>query len=642
MQSPSKGRADNDTGSLSKDIHAPSQRFGSIRRKANRLRPKSWLSFARAAQETQWPRSVSTQLPKAASSSTIARSVISAPILTSTTNPSVARNEGVRYDAISDANLSDPYWNMHRHETATGNPNDSATAHTPQSSANVLSSDTEDQAGRSFSGILSKKRRITRLKAVFKDKFRPRSSFPNTTVQSEQANDGSQETEQGGDNLLGRRLTRRHHRAETIDHYKGKIQELTGNGHIRRKSVNNSKGVAESKEDEGPPLLGDLVDAPAADLAADHSDHESPFGSLTKSFASAVDKLDFYSNLPRNMSFLRSKSSLPNAKKSENNSDGPRGAEPGFPPISPTSPAQPFAQAVTAPAQPNSQVSQLEANSSVRPSLSAPSGSPPMSRQSLRSAQAELARRQSGPASMVFSNEKNGYVASAPVPGYPHGVNPLRMHPPTTMAIPPAEIGLSSSFKPAECPTPSMPPPPNPTTPGPDGDSDSDSTSLEDAPIYSPSLGDLSQYARGATPRSVNFTVARTSQASAPVPTPTRSPIKSRISAKGQFAGLKKSRSGISLFSRARRDAVAAHAGVNALTERDTNRMISNDGEKMVRKSKSLHFGLFKKAEQQDRIPSVPPSPFQPATPSPLRKVTRYDSQSTNAGSSPTTLSGKK
>ena len=611
--------------SAQKETEHGTQRFDSVRRRVHRLRPKSWLPFSRSApQETLYPRSFSTQLPKTASTSTVARSVISAPILTSTTNVSVARTEGVHCGEISEAAFSQSTWNSQVGWVAT----EDSPGLTPRS---ALSPVAEDKT-QVVNGAVLRKGGIIRLKNVIKR--RVRSSPSQRPAHQQQTDRRAEEAEATANSSLRRDISRR--RAETINLYKGKIKGLTGNGHIRRKSVNPNSPV-DSVEERDPPLLGDITDVPLTDLGAGDnvSDHGSPFGSLTKSFASAVDKLDFYSTLPRNMSFLRSRSSFFNLKKGDREDAYSKAANQNFPLISPSKPAPPINQPIAAAVQTRSLAPPTQGRGSNWNPKVPQRGVPTIS-----TARTDAARRRSGPSPMVFSNEKNDYVAAAPAPSYPGGVNPLRMHPPDTMASRPSVPDRSSSAK-----TPGGgPPPANFEAQGPaasaDVDTDSETTSLEDAPIYSPSLGDLSQYARD-TPRSAASVSAELRIDQTMNPTPTRSPAKNRIPTKKQGL-LKKSRSGISLFSRSKADSNLMGEGRNALHQLDANQKVCN-GEKMVKKSKSLHFGtLFKKEAQSDLLPSMPPSPFQPATPSPLRKVMRYGSQSTKGGTSPTTLPIKK
>ncbi|KAJ9607546.1 hypothetical protein H2200_007624 [Cladophialophora chaetospira] len=494
-------------------------------------------------------------------------------------------------------------------------------------------------------GTPLKRRRMLRLRNIIRSKIRSGHPQAQTVaVQKEQTERAKQETGQISTTALKRDMSCR--RAETINLYKGKLKGLTGNGHIRRKSINTTKSTADSTGDADPPLLGDIIDVPTTDSAAERSDVDSPFGSLTKSFASAVDKLDFHSTLPRNMSFLRSKSSFFNPKKG--NGDGTMSKESG-PQSTPTPPARPAPAPALYPIVPPSPTTSAtptpEGGSRSLPSVprrDPPQASKAQDPRSTQPNQSDRNSRRGAPTPIVFSNEMNGYVASKPVSGYPRGVNPLRMHPPDTMAFQPCDSDRTASVLPVDKGTPQNGSRPQTIAPAAEIDTDSDSVSLEDAPIYSPSLGDLSQYARD-TPRSANVTFSENSNRQAPVPTPTRSPIKNRVQAKGAGGVLKKSRSGVSLFGRSKQDRDQTGTG-GALSQRDPNQKIGNGTGNVVKKSRSLHFGgLFKKDEQSDLQPTtMPSSPFQPATPSPLRKVMRYGSQSTKGGSSPTTLPTKK
>ena len=638
-KSPERTKPQQDTQIAQETLRIGTQRFDSIRRRAHRLRPKSWLHFSRPAQQIPYPRSISTQLPKTASTSTVARSVISAPILTSTTNVAVARTEGVHCGEISEAAFSQSTWDSQVGWVASGSQDAGGVLQRTSSKVGVRSPVIEDKANKLVEGTPSKKGRIVRLKNVLKTRIRTRNQTPqpgasSSLSQLQQGGSKSAEDEEIKCQSLRRDLSRR--RAETINLYKGKIKGLTGNGHIRRKSV-NIKGATQPGGEEDPPLLDDIIDFPTTDFITS-SDNESPFGSLTKSFASAVDKLDFYSTLPRNMSFLRSRSSFFSLKKGDKD-DGPsKSTEPHFPVISPSMPAPPISQPIAASAQADPPARPDHGSSSMRQFPVPERGMPTISK-----AQGHDTRRRSGPSPIVFSSEKNGYIASTPIPGYLRGINPLRMHPPHTMAVPPSEPDRSASAMPGNSHTPPNRSKPRTVVPPVEVDTDSEAGSLDDAPIYSPSLGDLSQYSRD-TPRSTAPPLSEPSKGQAMNPTPTRSPMKKRILTKGQSRPLKKSKSGISLFSRSKADSASSSEGRRVLNQRDANQKIGSNGEKTVKKSKSLHFGtLFKKDDQHDLIPSLPPSPFQPATPSPLRKVMRYGSQSTKDGSPPlTSLATKK
>ncbi|EXJ59118.1 hypothetical protein A1O7_06549 [Cladophialophora yegresii CBS 114405] len=500
----------------------------------------------------------------------------------------------------------------------------------------------ENGAHRRGDGTASKRGRILRLRNIIRNKVRTgRQRTQAATPDPQQMEKTDVQMRVNDQPALMRGSPSR--RAETVNLYKGKIKGLTSNGHIRRRSLNTTKSIAESKGVPDPPLLGDIIDVPTTDLAAEHSDNDSPFGSLTKSFVSAVEKLDFYSTLPRNMSFLRSRSSLFDLKKGDKAVSSPQKPGQLFPPISPSKPAPPISQPIAASSRAKVSAFSTPGSKARRRPPVPQRGVPSITNTSdARSKRDALAAGRSVLSPIVFSNEKIGYVASAAEFGEPEGVNPLRMHPPGTMVVPLAVANPTVPTIPADGSTPQAGSRPQATTPAAEMDTDSDSISLEDAPIYSPSLGDLSQYARD-TPRSGRIALSDTGKAQIAAPTPTRSPIKNRNSAKGQSGLLKKSRSGVSLFSRSKADNKSRVTG-GPLHQRDANQKMTNIAGNVVKKSRSVHFGgLFRKDEHVDLQPSsVPASPFQPATPSPLRKVMRYGSQSTGGGSSPTALSGRK
>jgi len=103
---------------------------GDSRRRAQRTRRLSWLPFTRSSSISQHPRSHSVHLPKVTSASTVARSVISAPVLTSTTNAKVARIEGVYCRELADLEFSQ----------SAGNSQADRHQHAQQSSGHALTS----------------------------------------------------------------------------------------------------------------------------------------------------------------------------------------------------------------------------------------------------------------------------------------------------------------------------------------------------------------------------------------------------------------------------------------------------------------------------------------------------------------------
>lgn len=638
-----------------KKTESKPQRLNTIRRRAHRLRPRSWLPFSRSAPNASYPRSASSQLPKTASSSTVARSVISAPILTSTTNVSVARTEGVYCEDMSDLDFSQSARNLQAGQVVASSQHSGEASQGRCDEAASLQPISRGSSQKRGDPSVSKKRRFLRLGNAIRSRISHAGSQQQTQVTRSPQENKKPEVLESPDGVdLNRNASRR--RAETINLYKDKIKGLTGREHVRQRSLDAAKRMPGSTNDvdADPPLLADGADGasdgshginlPSTDFVGEQSENGSPFGSLTRSFASAVDKLDLHWSLPRHMSFIRSKSSMFNLKKGDKDStSSPPQRRRDFPPISPSQPAPPVSQPIAASAP-----TQLPSSES----FDVP-GAPQDSTKSVLKTMAPKAQTDSTnsrrPHPMVFSNAKNGYVASDPIPGYPGGVNPLRMHPPDTMA---ADSSTQTRTARREPPAPDRPARPLATYfSGPstgsqpqypaylDSDESSDSGSLEGAPIYSPSMGDLSQYSR-ETPRSVSFSTAGKGRI-ADAATPTREPTKSSTPARGLAWPLKKSKSGVGLFSRSKNDSDASASGSSALSQGDANQKMGNG--KGVKKSRSLHFGgLFKRDEHTDLLPNMPPAPFQPATPSPLRKVVRCGSSSTKEGNSPTTQSGRK
>ncbi|KIX91904.1 uncharacterized protein Z520_12393 [Fonsecaea multimorphosa CBS 102226] len=624
------------------------QQFHSTRRRAHRLRPKSWLSFSRLSSQSPYPRSISTQLPKTSSTSTVARSVISAPVLTSTTNVSVARAERVHCGEISDVAFAQSTWNSQVGWVATSNQDPGETRRDAKAS--------DGPHGESLgppTGLTTPKRgRILRLKNAIRSRVRNGTSHPQSvTAQQEHDPETVGDVEGDQDPTLKRDLSRR--RAETVNLYKGKIKRLTGHGHIRRKSVIINKGAAEPRGGESPLLgRGDIIDVPTTDLAAEHSDNESAFGSLTRSFASAVDKLDFYSSVPHNMPFLKSRSSFFFPKKGEKGVGNRDEARRQFPPISPSKPAPPVAQAIAASSQSNL-LKTLDCGGHPQKLHSTPRPAEPHNPETheFKPDQEDNTAQQAAVAPVVFSAEKNGYVPAAPRAGCPRGVNPLRMHPPGAMAVAPSVPYRAVQALPVDRDALVDLPRGRTATPNSEDREGSDTTSLEDAPIYSPSLGDLSQYARD-TPRSTRAVPTGSSRDQKENTPSARSPVKKDLAVKGHVGPLKKSRSGVGLFSRSKAEKPSTTANRNGaeaespLYQRDGYQQgrSDNGNGRTVKKSKSLHFGgLFKRKDPSDVLPTMASSAFQPATPSPLRKVMRFGSQSTRGGgNSPTAPSAKK
>jgi hypothetical protein len=210
-----------------------------------------------------YPRSISVHLQKDTSSSTVARTVISAPILTSTTNSKMANQEGVHCGGFR-------------------------TDETTASDARMLAEKIQAEEAKAY---LENPRR--RFVDILKEKLRRRQEFEK----------------------LEEAVPISRKRAETMNLCKDKIKNLTGNGHIRRKSINPA--IAEQhlhrKESQAALITANQTIRETAHLEFDSQpDNDSHFGSLSRSFNSALEKLDFRAN---SVSFLCSRSSIFNMRK---------------------------------------------------------------------------------------------------------------------------------------------------------------------------------------------------------------------------------------------------------------------------------------------------------------------------------------
>ncbi|KAL6242050.1 hypothetical protein RBB50_010962 [Rhinocladiella similis] len=562
------------------------------------FRPLSWLPWSQSSLEPQYPRSQSVHLPKAPSTSTVARSVISAPILTSTTNVDVARAEGVVCGGISDMSFArtrwDPVvgWVALSPEEQDGDVPSSEYLGSRPPRLNVA------DGPKSPTITMSKKGRIIKLGDILRKKVK---GVP-VRLRSRRAASGVAHlsNEVTAEDAAGGSPDKRA-QVGILNLYKGKMRELTGNGHLKRLSLNGGKELAKARQD--PPLLSDFTNVPILDTeaSAEQDDNgESAFGSLTKSFASAVDKLDFHSPLQRNLPFLRSKSSFFTQKKAIYGDEaGSVDRQRQFPAMMAPTPA-------------------LEPQ--YPPPVAAVSGP-------LKTAANDLVAQNNAPTPVLFSTEANKYVDAKPLAGCPRGVNPLRMHPPDAFASPPQAGRPAISVSAGADPSASSPPQrqtPKPNTPS---DEEDDLASLEDAPIYSPSLGDLSQYARD-TPPSHRRGHPETSSPAPFNRTPTRVGMLPAKMTSTERHGrlLKKSRSG--LFSRSKSSKTITSKDnemASPLHQRDVNQQVNVNQEQTVKKSRSLQFGGLFRKNSQPNLGARRPSevPFQPATPSPLRNVTR-------------------
>lgn len=432
-------------------------------------RPLSWFSISNVL-KGHTSRNRSVQLP--------GKSIISRPILTSTSNAKVAEAEGVQYDNILP---NGPTWKK---------------VDTPSEKSNKLVD------------IVRTMRRKT-SSTEFTDDDYEKDELP-----------------------IEKGIERR--RAETKNLCNEKINKLTDNGRIKRKSIAQAETFTRDQDSTSRPGTNFVGIEPSSDFG---------FSSLTRSFASAVDKLDFYST-QSNMGGLPKSKSIFNFRKRDKEEKIVEVAE-------------------------NEEVKQVNNNVNEI--------NKPEDLLTLKEALAETKQNRSyyppisasDPEPTKFDAIKNAYIPTEPVANYPRGVNPLRMHTnPMQFAVAPPGVVL-----------------PNPQTTNRYGIIEEDEDLIEDAPIYSPSSGDLSQYNRFSP--SPTVTTQEEVQE-----TPTRMPGSRSYM---QRLGLKKSRSGLGLF--AKKTAAA-----------------KEEKQKIVRKSRSMHFGLFKREDDTE-------SNFQPISPSPLRSV---------------------
>lgn len=219
---------------------------------------------------------MSARLPKDTSTATVASSVISAPVLTSTTNVKVADMEGVHCDELTEESFDKSTWS---NKVGWVSDIDESAAEEARMLAEKIEAEESSQ---------DKPGRLVRLGAAVKGILRGKRNEKFTQLEDESLSVG-----------------RRH--AETINLYKSKIRNLTGSGQIRRKSVQVTAGNKHGDEDmmqaqSGPsaalpsaeqPLLTSKKSQDFLSITSDLDDGGTKFGSLTRSFNSALDKLNF-------------------------------------------------------------------------------------------------------------------------------------------------------------------------------------------------------------------------------------------------------------------------------------------------------------------------------------------------------------
>ena len=492
-------------------------------------------------------------------------------------------------------------------------------------------------------------------------KLRPHRGYASRTHQFERLED-DQKLSSSTDHGMSRRRT------ETLNLYKDKIKCLTGHGNIKRKAMPEPKedptGNGTLKDHEA--LLGNQTPLAQIDnniLADSEADSDFQFGSLSRSFASAVEKLDFQPTMaPRKKSlpFMRSKPSFRDRLGRNKDDEGTKQKTASSLNIS--SPFGLQSSSLNVSSTPGFQSSPVNVSSSTGfQSSTLDVSSATHFPANLRQALATSLPKESGinPKTPI---DKSSVEPSAFVPSlgkivlkpqdinskYPRGVNPLRMHPNVmAFASPPANNqgeGKSQSATHNTCQIPAA-----------DSNEDDDDImeDLEDAPIYSPSMGDLSQYSKSTQspaasnmPNQASPNTLYGRRRTVQYDTPTKPPGKKTP---GQGSGrfklsLEKSLSNVGLFQKSQSDnAMGGHKkprqevqrseeGANQhfalpFRPRDENRAMTPAANE-VKKSQSMGFGSLGRKPKPDETMELPVLPYQPTTPSPLRhgRTAKYSS----------------
>ena len=614
----------------------------------------SWLHLPRYYSHSFAIRSRTARLPKDMSSSTVGRSVISAPTLQSTTNEDVAKSEGVHWGELfntTGGNTVAQFMTRGAQEQQIAHENEHS-----NHEANVLASriDTaikncEDMAELEGKGQHGQTKENLPAFRQLLAKLRPHRGYASRTHQFERLEDEQRLSSSSTDHGMSRRRT------ETLNLYKDKIRCLTGHGNIKRKAMPDPK---QDSTDNGTlrdheALLGNQTPLAQIDnniFFDNEPDGDFQFGSLSRSFASAVDMLDFQPTMgPRKKSlpFMRSRTSLRDLLGRNKDDEGTK---------------QKTSSSLNISSPIGLQSSSLNVSSTIGfQSLSSHGSSVTDFPPNLRQAIATSLPSESGinPKTPI---EKSKVEPSAFVPSlgkivpkpqdinskYPRGVNPLRMHPEVmAFASPPAiEQGEGKSLS-AVHETYQIPPADS------NEDDDDMMDELEDVPIYSPSMGDLSQYSNStkspaasnmANQPSLNDLYGR--NRTVQYDTPTKPPGKKTS---GQASGrlkisLKKSLSNVGLFQKSqsenamgghkkpRQEVHKSEEGANQhlalpFRPRDENRAMTPGG-KEVKKSKSMGFGSLGRKPKPHETMELPVLPYQPTTPSPLRhgRTAKYSS----------------
>lgn len=211
------------------------------------------------------------------------QATISGPVLTSTTNHEVASATGIQHDILPPMvgnGRTDTYLRVSRHGNSADNGNDI------QPSA------------------------FARFGALVKSRLRPRHKMH--VISSHASQDKSDDI-----SFLEQQVQRCH--AETLNLCNSKAQNLTGNGNVKKKGLGSHKvGITDnvcksSVRSSEESLLGHTPTHRFVDFTSGDWDTEQPSRSLSRSFHSALEKLDRMDDPPpANPGLLRSFASRTN------------------------------------------------------------------------------------------------------------------------------------------------------------------------------------------------------------------------------------------------------------------------------------------------------------------------------------------
>ena len=246
-------------------------------------RPLSWLTFNKA--QTAYPRSLSERfgLPRGQSSSSVAKSTISAPMLTSTTNTKVAEVEGVHCGELTQETFNKSTWSNKLGWVSA--EDDHRTAATQaRSLAERIEAEEKFQ--------LKPVARLQKIGDALLARFRSNGGQRRGSFDMMDSSTTDQATEASKMANI---------QAETVNLCRDKIRNLTGQTqHYQRTRPTNLLKTTPKPGAEkwDPPLLhhGDHSCSSAAlsetsDTPNFHTnDHSSQVGSLTRSFNSALDR----------------------------------------------------------------------------------------------------------------------------------------------------------------------------------------------------------------------------------------------------------------------------------------------------------------------------------------------------------------